>query len=153
MQAQVTAEPVVRSVTTEHFAQLNTLYADDDGPSLASLVRLYEAGRAVAWVLECEAVLAGVCWLSPVLDEAELLDIRIAPSLRGGGLGRQLLQCSMQAMAERGATCCHLEVRRSNAVARALYVSLGFTEQGIRPNYYRRQDGVEDAILMSRPLT
>jgi len=40
-----------------------------------------------------------------------------------------------------------LEVRRENAEAIALYRSFGFTERGVRRNYYGRG---QDAIIMSR---
>ena len=43
-----------------------------------------------------------------------------------------------------GGTVC-LEVRRSNAPARALYAALGFAECGIRKNYY--ESPREDAVL------
>jgi len=42
-----------------------------------------------------------------------------------------------------------LEVRRSNAPARALYSSLGFEEAGVRRDYYGRG---EDALIMRRML-
>ena len=39
-----------------------------------------------------------------------------------------------------------LEVRAGNDAAKALYRKFGFTEDGVRPNYYSNG---EDAILMS----
>ena len=43
-----------------------------------------------------------------------------------------------------------LEVRESNAAARALYTKHGFRETGRRRGYYR--DPIEDAVLYARPL-
>jgi ribosomal-protein-alanine N-acetyltransferase len=43
---------------------------------------------------------------------------------------------------------CHLEVRRSNSAALALYQRSNFQVVGERANYYRGKDGREDAILM-----
>jgi len=45
-----------------------------------------------------------------------------------------------------------LEVRQSNAAARALYEGLGFRIEGVRRNYYQdpREDGL---ILWHRTLT
>jgi len=48
-----------------------------------------------------------------------------------------------------GLAVCRLEVRQSNQAARKLYESLGFEVTGRRPNYYRVQEGREDAILMA----
>ena len=47
---------------------------------------------------------------------------------------------------ERGATAMTLEVRPSNAPARALYAHYGFREAGVRKKYYH--DNGEDAIIM-----
>ena len=43
-----------------------------------------------------------------------------------------------------------LDVRAGNDCAAALYRSFGFTEDGVRKNYYA--DPVEDAVLMSRQI-
>jgi ribosomal protein S18 acetylase RimI-like enzyme len=53
----------------------------------------------------------------------------------------------LQEAQERHATVITLEVRRENAAAMKLYESLGFTERGVRRNYYGRG---QDAIIMSR---
>ena len=45
-----------------------------------------------------------------------------------------------------------LEVRRSNSPALCLYDSLGFSEIGIRKNYYPNRNGREDAIIMGATL-
>jgi ribosomal-protein-alanine N-acetyltransferase len=43
-----------------------------------------------------------------------------------------------------------LEVRESNAAARAFYEKLGFEQMGRRKGYYA--DGLEDAIIYRRML-
>jgi ribosomal-protein-alanine N-acetyltransferase len=50
----------------------------------------------------------------------------------------------------RGALAIYLEVRDSNAAARALYTSRRFQEIGRRCEYYRRP--VEDAIVLRRSM-
>ena len=49
-----------------------------------------------------------------------------------------------------GVRTVHLEVRRSNQAAIALYRQLGFEQVGERRGYYR--DNGEDALLMSLSL-
>ena len=49
-----------------------------------------------------------------------------------------------------GIAILFLEVRESNVAARTLYKSLGFTEDGIRKNFYEKP--AEHAILMSKTL-
>jgi [ribosomal protein S18]-alanine N-acetyltransferase len=45
-----------------------------------------------------------------------------------------------------------LEVRRSNAVAQALYAGFGFRPLGERRAYYPAYDGREDAIVLGLDL-
>jgi ribosomal-protein-alanine N-acetyltransferase len=74
-------------------------------------------------------------------EEAEVLNIAVAPEFARRGAGRALL-------AQAGSRTLHLEVRASNARAIAFYAALGFTKSGRRSSYFR--DPVEDALLMSR---
>jgi [ribosomal protein S18]-alanine N-acetyltransferase len=46
----------------------------------------------------------------------------------------------------------YLEVRPSNAAALALYARSGFARIGVRKNYYRAEDGREDALVLARSL-
>ena len=48
----------------------------------------------------------------------------------------------------RGSHCLTLEVRASNAPAIALYEKLGFSQVGLRKNYYR--DPKEDALILRK---
>ena len=70
----------------------------------------------------------------------------MAPDTRRGGIGRALVQKVISALTERGARQIYLEVRESNAGARAMYGALGFQEVGRRRGYYRRP--IEDAIVL-----
>ena len=89
---------------------------------------------------------------SLVLDEASIQDVVIDPRCQGAGLGKQLLQASLDDMTRRGSAVCLLEVRASNAAAIALYRSCGFQLDGERRNYYPAEQGRENALLMSRQL-
>ena len=82
---------------------------------------------------------------------SELESVATLLSARGQGLGRTLCRQVMEWSRVQGARTMELEVRASNAVAMALYRTLGFAEQGARRRYYR--DPIEDAILMSADLT
>ncbi|HTM42991.1 MAG TPA: ribosomal protein S18-alanine N-acetyltransferase [Terriglobales bacterium] len=77
--------------------------------------------------------------------EWELENIAVAPAARRRGLGKQLLQELLRLARQQHALAVLLEVRASNAAARALYQSCGFIEAGFRPSYY--QDPKEDAII------
>jgi ribosomal-protein-alanine N-acetyltransferase len=73
--------------------------------------------------------------------EGEVLHVEVRPEWRRQGVGRALIL-----QTRREAPVWHLEVRESNAAARALYEQLGFVEVGRRLAYY--SDG-ETAILLS----
>lgn len=96
--------------------------------------------------------LRGFAVTQTVLDEAELLNIVIDPQWQGQGLGKQLLRELSATLAASGARRLFLEVRAGNAVARSLYASQGFVENGRRKNYYPCADGREDAVLMEATL-
>ena len=89
-----------------------------------------------------------VAWFAA--DEAEIANLAAAPSVRGRGVGAALLDAALAEATHRGATAVYLEVRESNAAARALYASRDFAEVGRRRNYYRRP--LEDALVLRRDL-
>lgn len=82
--------------------------------------------------------------------EAELGDLAVWQPHRGAGIGALLLVEVLDDAAARGVRRIFLEVRESNAAARALYRRHGFRVVGRRPDYYR--DPREDAIVMLRTL-
>lgn len=85
-----------------------------------------------------------------ILGTAELLNLAVLPPERGRGLGRRLLDAGLDAVRARGGTEVFLEVRVSNAVARALYAGRGFQVEGRRRGYYRRPE--EDALVLRLAL-
>jgi ribosomal-protein-alanine acetyltransferase len=92
--------------------------------------------------------IAGYVVALDAADEGEILNLAVAPAGRRTGLGRALVQHMLEALTARGVRQVYLEVRESNAPARALYAAHGFTEIGRRQQYYRRP--VEDAIVLRR---
>ena len=91
------------------------------------------------------------------VDEWHLLNITVAPQHQGQGHGRFLLDHIVSLCRRGGAGQLWLEVRRSNARARAIYARYGFTEIGVRRGYYPASNpatqGREDAVVMRLPLT
>ncbi|WP_143526401.1 ribosomal protein S18-alanine N-acetyltransferase [Rubrobacter xylanophilus] len=79
-------------------------------------------------------------------DELHVTTLAVHPESRRRGYGRALLEAAVTE--EHGIRRVLLEVRPSNAPARAFYAALGFRETGHRPRYY----GDEDALLMTLDL-
>ena len=127
---------------------LKALYNGGEGPSLDFLIALLEQPGTCVWGITQRDEIVAAAWFRVVLDEAELVDIRVSHAVRRSGIGRRLLTQTLRCLGGEGVTCCHLDVRRSNVPALALYQQMGFEVTGERANYYRVQEGVEDAILM-----
>jgi len=96
--------------------------------------------------------LKGYIILSQVLDEAHLLNLCVSLKYQGYGLGRELTARGIKEVVKRGARKMFLEVRRSNMRAIRLYESFGFSEIGIRTNYYQGSSLSEDAVVMALVL-
>ena len=90
----------------------------------------------------------------PGVDELHLLNITVATALQGRGHGHDLLDVLELRCRELRAPTLWLEVRASNARARALYLRRGFQEVGLRRAYYPAPQGRrEDAIVMRLELS
>ena len=61
--------------------------------------------------------------------EAHLQELYVVPALRGKGIGRVLLEETMDAAREAGATGIDLNTGATDTAARALYESCGFTNR------------------------
>lgn len=101
-----------------------------------------------SYVMLHEGTIVGYIFCYTILDECNIANIAIDPAYRRRGWGAALLSHTVAAVHAKGARFFFLEVRRSNIAAIAMYQRQGFTEVGIRPDYYRQPP--EDAILMSK---
>lgn len=82
--------------------------------------------------------------------EWELENLVVAASARRMGIGKRLLDALLAEAAKTKNAAVFLEVRESNAAARALYGKVGFRESGRRKSYYKNPP--EDAILYRSDL-
>lgn len=89
-----------------------------------------------------------VAWF--VVDEAEIANLAVSDEVRRTGIGARLLDHAVAAAEQRHCGVVFLEVRESNAAARALYASRGFEVAGRRSRYYRKP--VEDALILRRGM-
>ena len=94
---------------------------------------------------EMEGVL-GYCVFRIIAGEGELLRIAVSPEFQGRGLSKKLMDQMVEYSRKKKAETMFLEVRESNEKARNLYRSYGFSEEGIRKDYYRNP--VENAVIM-----
>lgn len=66
--------------------------------------------------------------------EAHLQELYVIPSLRGGGIGRALMEAAIELCRERGADGIDLNTGESDTAARALYESMGFSNREGSPD-------------------
>ena len=100
------------------------------------------------WLMECAGMMVGYCVVAIAAGEAHLLNLSIAAGWQRRGLGSMLLGLVQRLVEERAAQRIFLEVRVSNAAARALYARAGFREIGTRRGYYPAGAGREDALVL-----
>ena len=97
------------------------------------------------FVAEHNGIIVGYVCLMSLFEEAQILDIAVAPEQRGKGIARILMDHAISVAREKGAEVLALEVRSTNVAAITLYERCGFVRTGIRSNYY---EGVDNAVLM-----
>lgn len=86
----------------------------------------------------------GGMWV--IAPEAHITTLAVAPEHRRRGIGERLLSALLEAAEDMGAARVTLEVRESNAAARALYHKYGFEAVAYMRGYY--PDTGEDAVVM-----
>ena len=83
-----------------------------------------------------------------VLDEGYISNVAVSPEHRRLGIADALINALIDRANEKDLSFVTLEVRKSNVPAIELYIKNGFSEVGLRKNYYTNP--TEDAISMTR---
>lgn len=99
-------------------------------------------------VAEEDGKIAGYVGSQTVIDESDMMNVAVHPNHRRKGIAEALVAELVEALKKRESHCLTLEVRASNEPAKALYEKLGFTQVGLRKNYYRNPK--EDALILRK---
>ena len=83
-----------------------------------------------------------------VLDASDMMNIAVDPGVRRMGVAESLVDALVSELKDRGSLSLTLEVRASNEPAKALYEKMGFSQVGLRKNYYRNPR--EDAWILRK---
>lgn len=97
---------------------------------------------------EAEDMILGYIIMYVSFEEGEISNVAVAKSAQNRGIGSALMQAILEKGLEESVTRFILEVRVSNTPAIALYKKFGFTEIGIRRDFYEKPR--EDALIMVR---
>jgi ribosomal-protein-alanine N-acetyltransferase len=108
-----------------------------------------DAPHSYPLVALLEGRLAGYVCLMSLFEEAQILDIAVAPDQRGRGVAAALMASAITLAVEKGAETLALEVRSTNTSAIRMYERFGFSRCGLRAKYY---EGIDDALLMEKHL-
>ena len=101
------------------------------------------------WLIaEENQAVCGYVGSQTVLDETDMMNIAVRPDCRRRGIAAALITELVHQLRERGSHILRLEVRESNAPAIALYEAMGFTQLGLRKNYYRNPR--ENALILGK---
>ena len=106
----------------------------------------------VCRVAEAEGEIRSYAILMPAVDDAEMLVIGVSAAQHRKGLGRMMMNEMLETARKRNFKRVFLEVRPSNVAAIALYRCAGFTEIGVRRDYYQNANGSEYALVMACDL-
>lgn len=83
-------------------------------------------------------------------DEGYITNIAVLPEARRQGVASALIDAMLKKAAGLNLAFLSLEVRESNKAAISLYINKGFTERGVRPNFYRCP--LESAVIMTKDI-
>ncbi|MDX2361265.1 MAG: GNAT family N-acetyltransferase [Crocinitomicaceae bacterium] len=121
---------VIREILKEHGVDKpGTVYTD---PTTDTLFEVFQEERSAYWVVEIDGVIQGGCGIYPTngLPDGcvELVKLYLHSSARGTGLGRQLMEKSIEYAASIGYTSVYLETFPELGSAVDLYRKLGFED-------------------------
>ena len=101
------------------------------------------------WLVAMEGErLVGYIGSQTVEGETDMMNVAVHPDFRRQNIALALVNGLIEALKKKQSHSLSLEVRQSNAPAIALYESLGFTQVGLRKNYYHKPK--EDALILRK---
>lgn len=121
---------IIRTTFGEFDApQKGTVYSD---PTTDNLYELFLTPKSVLWVAELNGELLGCCGIYPTeglpSGYAELVKFYLAKEARGRGVGRQLMEKTVDVAGEMGYTALYLESMPEFSTAVSIYKKQGFVE-------------------------
>jgi putative acetyltransferase len=121
---------IIRAVFEEYDApKKGTVYSD---PTTDHLFDLFENAGSILWVAEWGHQIVGCCGVYPTMGlpekTAELVKFYLSPTARGKGIGKHLIEKSIESAKELGYKNLYLESMPQFSIAVGLYKRLGFKQ-------------------------
>ena len=120
---------MIRQVFVEHDAPTEgTVYTD---PTTDNLYQLFQMDKAVLWVAEAHQEVLGCCGIYPTVGLpkgcTELVKFYLPKQARGKGIGKRLMEKSIESAKEFGYSDMYIESLPAYATAVRIYESQGFS--------------------------
>lgn len=142
---------VIRKMELSDVAAVAKIEADTFTEPWSEQSFIAELKNPQASILVCDisGEIAGFADMREICGECYINNVAVIEKYRRLGIGRSLMEglhdaCSVNA------EFITLEVRESNSTAISLYRSLGYTQVGVRKDFYRQP--TENACLMTKLL-
>ena len=141
---------IIEKMNASHGPQIAELekvcFAD---PWSVTSIETELTSRLSLWLVAMEGdILVGYVGSQTVIDESDMMNIAVHPDYRRQGIAEALVGALEKALRQQSSRALTLEVRDSNVPAITLYDKLGFTQVGLRKNYYRNPK--EDARILRK---
>lgn len=119
---------MIREVFEEHNApKIGTVYSD---PTTFNLFQLFTVAKSVLWVAEIDQQIMGCCGIFPTIglddDTVELVKFYLPAKARGKGIGKKMMDLSIQSATEFGYRRLYLESLPHFSKAVMIYEKQGF---------------------------
>jgi [ribosomal protein S18]-alanine N-acetyltransferase len=144
-----TNQPKIELATIDDLAAISVIESKAHiSPWSERMLKDSLCGSHLCWKLSINNQVLAYLIVMKSSDELELLNIAVAPSAQGQGIGKRLIEHLILFLSNNQFKSIFLEVRMSNIEATQLYQSAGFKQVGTRKNYYPHEKGREDALVM-----
>lgn len=130
-------------------AQLEALCFSDPW-SESSVASELKNPLALWLVAEEDGQVAGYIGSQTVPPESDVMNVAVSPEFRRRGIAEAMVLALCKELRNAGNETLTLEVRATNVPAIGLYEKLGFSQIGLRKNYYRNPK--EDALILRKML-
>ena len=121
-----------------------------DSWSEKAIMESLENPKTICLVAEKVGKIVGYLIVYTAEDEADIARLATVQESRRFGVASELMRALDVICWENQIQIILLDVREGNGDAKAFYAKNGFTQDGIRQNFYENPQ--EDAILMSRAV-
>ena len=134
--------PAIAALEADHFSapwDEASIRAELENPLALWLAAVDESGAVLGYVGS-----------QSCFEDADILNVCVRPEARRRGLAEALMTELERRLIPKGVEKITLEVRASNEPAIRLYEKLGYSQVGIRKNYYEKPR--EDALILQKSL-